>query len=246
MENSNFIVRVPEPCHEDWNKMKPEEKGRFCNSCSKTVVDFSNKTDYEIKKVLDENPKGHVCGHFKKTQLDRPLNYKIDFKNLPKNISTTKAFAIALFLIFGSILFSCTNEKDQKVNVVGAIEPPPQEIATTGEPMMTYQVPTVVDGLVETNTVEGEVVCRHESFVNGGVGYERVNVIKDSVVGQEVIIETVADRTEYMTMGLMAIEVVQPDTTVTSTDSIIEKNTATQIGDNVISKRTDLSVYKTR
>src|SRR4051812_39218827 len=140
MENSNFIVRVPEPCQEDWNKMKHEEKGRFCNSCSKTVVDFSNKTDTEIKKVLEENPKGHVCGHFKKSQLDRPLNYKIDLNNLPKNITATKAFAIALFLVFGSILFSCTDEKNQKVNVVGTIEPPPLEMTTTEAQKMQNEI----------------------------------------------------------------------------------------------------------
>ncbi len=239
MENSNFIVRVPEPCHEDWNKMKPEEKGRFCNSCSKTVVDFSNKTDYEIKKVLEESPKGHVCGHFKKTQLDRPLNYKIDLKNLPKNISTTKAFAIALFLVFGSILFSCTNEKDQNVNVVGEIAAVPPVIETTGTPMLTYQAPYLNDSIEEVQTLEGEIVCDIETFVNGGVGYDERTVIKDSIVGEEVIVE-VPDRIEYMTMGLMTIEIVQQDTTVTPTDSTGRK---IQIGDNVISKITDLSVY---
>jgi hypothetical protein len=232
MKNSNFVVRVPEPCHEDWNKMKPEEKGRFCNSCSKTVVDFSNKTDTEIKNILEENPKGHMCGHFKKSQLDRPLNYKLDLANLPRNISTTKVFAIALFLVFGSILFSCTDEKDKKLNVVGIIEPSPTEAVS--------YIPDAVDGLIEANTVEGEIVTR-ESFVKGGIGYERNEVIKDSTIAQEVIVET--EKYEVMTMGLMAIEIVNPDTTVTPTDSTDLKNSKAQIGDNVISKRTDLSVY---
>lgn len=241
MENSNFVVRVPEPCHEDWNKMKPEEKGRFCNSCSKIVVDFSNKTDFEIKKVLDENPKGHVCGHFKKSQLDRPLNYTIDLKNLPRNISTTKAFAIALFLVFGSILFSCTDQKDQNL-VVGVIEPPPQEIVTIGEPTTTVQPLDLIDGLIETNTVEGNIECRTESFVNGGVGYDQIEVIKDSIVGEEVEVvgKSIPEEYEERMMGAMVMQIVYSDPTVTPSDSTTQK---IQIGDNVISKKTDLSIY---
>ncbi len=238
MKENNYTVRVPEPCHEDWNKMLPEEKGRFCNSCSKTVVDFSNKTDYEIKNYLNENSGTKVCGHFKESQLNRPLNYSLNFADLPKNISTTKAFVIALFLVFGSILFSCTNEKDQNVEVVGDIAMP-QEMVTMGAPMLNYEI---VDSLTEVNTVEGEIVCRTESFVNGGVGYEIQDAIQDTIYQvKDSLIPTVTTETIYRTMGIIAVEVVQADTT--STDSLSKENKALQISDNVISKTTDLSVY---
>jgi hypothetical protein len=36
-----FQLQIPEPCHEDWNKMTPVHKGRFCDSCEKAVVDFT-------------------------------------------------------------------------------------------------------------------------------------------------------------------------------------------------------------
>jgi len=146
--------------------MLPEEKGRFCNSCSKTVVDFSNKTDFEIKNYLQENSHTKVCGHFKESQLNRPLNYSLNLNDLPKNISTTKAFVIALFLVFGSILFSCTNEKDQKVNVVGELEMPPQEMVTMGAPMVNYEI---IDSVAEINNLNGEIIFSTESFLNCGV-----------------------------------------------------------------------------
>lgn len=238
MKSNNYIVRVPEPCHEDWNKMLPEEKGRFCNSCSKTVVDFSGKTDFEIKKHLEENNHGKVCGHFKESQLNRPLNYTLNFKDLPKNISTTKAFVIALFLVFGSILFSCTNEKDEKVYLIGELEMPPQEMVTMSAPMVNYEI---IDTISEINTIEGEMVVQTESFVNGGVGYEINEVITDSIVPiKDSLIKS--ETTEvYETLGLIAYEVIRPDTT--SSDSLNKENKIPQIGDNVISKITDLSVY---
>jgi hypothetical protein len=41
-------LQVPVPCHEDWDKMTDAEKGRFCSSCQKTVIDFSKMSDREI------------------------------------------------------------------------------------------------------------------------------------------------------------------------------------------------------
>lgn len=239
MQEPNFIVRIPEPCHEDWNKMKPEEKGRFCNSCSKTVIDFSNKTDNEIKAILDENKNGHLCGHFKKSQIDRPLNYRIDLHNLPRNVNITRTFAIALFLVFGSILFSCTDKKNQKINVVGAIEPARQETVTMGEPMINQEIPTTYTIDEAVCAIEGNVSVL-ETHVNGGIGYEMVDKAVDSIVAPEVIAEAIPDKNNIMTLGMMVVQIEHPDTS--NSDSTTLKHTLA-LGDNIISKRTDLSVY---
>lgn len=70
-------VQIPEPCHEDWNKMNPKEKGRFCGSCEKIVVDFSQMTDIEIVGYFKEYKSEKTCGHFKKSQIDRKLKQPI-------------------------------------------------------------------------------------------------------------------------------------------------------------------------
>ncbi len=34
-------LSIPKPCHEDWAAMTPNEQGRHCAVCAKTVTDFT-------------------------------------------------------------------------------------------------------------------------------------------------------------------------------------------------------------
>lgn len=67
-EPANFKVRIPEPCHEDWTKMQPESNGRFCNSCSKVVVDFTAFTDEELLAYF-QNTQSSICGRIHSHKL---------------------------------------------------------------------------------------------------------------------------------------------------------------------------------
>jgi hypothetical protein len=64
-------ISIPEPCHENWDKMSPNQKGRHCQVCEKTVVDFTSKTDETIVKYFLEH--NNICGRFKNQQLNRPV-----------------------------------------------------------------------------------------------------------------------------------------------------------------------------
>ena len=57
-------VEIKKPCHENWEAMIPNEKGRFCNNCQTTVIDFTNKTPEEIISTLSTTSNQHTCGHF--------------------------------------------------------------------------------------------------------------------------------------------------------------------------------------
>jgi hypothetical protein len=184
MKPSNLIVRVPEPCHEDWNKMLPDEKGKFCLSCNKSVFDFSNKTDTEIKNILLEHKDQKVCGHFKKSQVDRPLNIKVDINKLPANMSMTKFFAIALFVVFGSVLFSCTDKEDKVVGDLAIEIPPPQkesqeEMITMGQAIMPYVPPMVNTDPITCDLTSGE-------FRTAGMVYME-EYIPDSTTTEEYV-----------------------------------------------------------
>lgn len=67
--------------------------GKHCDSCAKTVIDFSFMTDAEIFAVIS-NSKGKICGHFQDNQLNRPIN---------PPVSPRKIFLPALLLTAGLI-----------------------------------------------------------------------------------------------------------------------------------------------
>ena len=64
-------INIPEPCNEGWQNMTPVEKGRFCASCKKTVLDFTYLSDNEIINLVDKND--NLCGRINISQLNRNL-----------------------------------------------------------------------------------------------------------------------------------------------------------------------------
>lgn len=60
-----YRITIPEPCHEDWDKMIPNDNGRFCESCSKNVVDFTTMLPEEIQHFFILNQNKSICGRIK-------------------------------------------------------------------------------------------------------------------------------------------------------------------------------------
>ncbi len=61
--------RIDLPCDEDWEGMKPSEKGRFCDTCTKEVVDFSNQSKASTLFYLLENQGKSICGRLPQQEL---------------------------------------------------------------------------------------------------------------------------------------------------------------------------------
>ncbi len=111
-----YSISIPKPCHEDWNKMTPKDKGRFCNSCVKTVVDFTKMDSCEIQDFINENKNTRICGHFKQSQLDS-INIYIPSQFLEQHQSFHKTFLLALLIIMGTTLMNCTNKNGSKQKI---------------------------------------------------------------------------------------------------------------------------------
>lgn len=86
---------IEEPCHEDWAKMKPEAKGRFCEACSKTVVDFSVMSDFSIVNYMTEKKDESVCGRFRPEQMEKTYSLSVPHRSFSFDL---KAVALGLAL----------------------------------------------------------------------------------------------------------------------------------------------------
>ncbi|MGE8555755.1 MAG: hypothetical protein ACN6OB_17690 [Chryseobacterium jejuense] len=71
-------ITIPKPCHENWDNMSPDEKGRFCSVCSKTVHDFTSFSDEEL--IGSFNVNNNICGRFREDQLGVNLNFSLTNK----------------------------------------------------------------------------------------------------------------------------------------------------------------------
>ena len=117
MKNHN--LKIEKPCHEDWNKMAPNQLGRHCQLCEKTVVDFTKMSSEEIKEYLSNRGNERICGRILKEPVKRipskkeqwfnnqrlRINQKIDF--IPMRIS------LLSILSFLMILFGCNQTTEE-------------------------------------------------------------------------------------------------------------------------------------
>lgn len=65
---SSLTIAVKKPCTEKFTNFSKTDKGGFCKSCNKEVIDFTKIPDNELIRQLSSNKK-NTCGMFKASQL---------------------------------------------------------------------------------------------------------------------------------------------------------------------------------
>lgn len=133
-------IHIPSPCSEDWSKMKIVHRARFCSSCTKNVMDFTQMSREEILTYLLENHNKNVCGHIHRSQLDfSTSDYLVTIERLAK---TTKNTNLAFYLLAFSalVLAGCdtpsnaqTNPKDS-ISIVEMVQDTTQKQTTICPP----------------------------------------------------------------------------------------------------------------
>lgn len=131
----NHKITIPKPCHENWDKMTPNENGRFCMSCSKTVIYFTTMLPEEIQQFFIQNKNQKVCGRFKNSQLET-ITIQIPNHILYSQTHYHKIFLLALFIAMGTTLFSCADKegKKKKIEKIEVTKTTPTESIMVGEP----------------------------------------------------------------------------------------------------------------
>lgn len=74
MASKTFIqLQIADPCHEAWEDMTPQSRlERHCQSCQRSVVDFSGMTDAQVVSYFKTLTQP-VCGKFQGHQLGRTM-----------------------------------------------------------------------------------------------------------------------------------------------------------------------------
>lgn len=175
---TKYKITIPEPCQEDWNAMTPNDKGRFCSSCAKTVIDFSVMLPDEIDSFFIQNYTKNICGRFKKTQLDN-LVIQIPSYVLHSQTQYHKIFLLALFITMGTTLCSCSDKKGnkQKIDTIEIVEKvvktEDSSSTLTSNPKKNIKKPSVavveIYDLVETITAGNGYSQIIEPTIAGGI-----------------------------------------------------------------------------
>lgn len=115
MPHKKIQISIPKPCSEDWSKMTPTERGRFCAMCTKEVVDFTKMSDEQLAKYISHS-ENSICGHIRKNQLNRA----IDILGEPKSQIQCRPWfeRILAATVFLFTLGSVKGQSQPNVNVV--------------------------------------------------------------------------------------------------------------------------------
>lgn len=94
-------MKIENPCHENYKAMRPSADGRFCQSCQKVVVDFTNMTERQIKHYFQNSRAEQVCGRFKSVQLNEGNKLERFIWQLKEGIQTKIRFTPARVAFLG-------------------------------------------------------------------------------------------------------------------------------------------------
>jgi len=187
-------LQVPTPCHENWENMTATEKGRFCASCQKQVIDFSNKSDREVAMFFKKPSTGSVCGRFMEDQLNRDieipkkripwLKYFFQFL-IPAFFISYRATAQGKVKVISNVPNAWQNKK-LKQKIVSEIC-----TRTVGDTSVNYAPKNDIEVALKTPQILNTV----SSAIMGGISFKSLSSIKGKVVdhsGNPIAFATVA------------------------------------------------------
>lgn len=162
---STLTISVKEPCKEKFSNFSKTEKGGFCQSCEKEVIDFTNFSDNELINYLSQGNK-KACGMFKASQLK---TYETNSLQTMNNSMLHKGIAMMGF----SLLALCATEV--KGQETASIAPPIEVVSTDIMGDISY-----VQTIQEKHTVTGTIIDENNEPLPG------VNVVlKGTTVGTQ-------------------------------------------------------------
>jgi len=189
-----MILKIAEPCHENWENMLEAEKGRFCNVCSKDVVDFTHYSDAEIIDYFEQlksKPSASICGRFKAKQIEVPLKkIEVPLNSFYKLKNSTHQFLWMMLFIIGVFSVSCNEgikqgkiESSVKVETVDSLlgQKSNEEVQLMGDTIIVEQPKkySAPEKYIKGEVME-EILVMGEPMIMGGITIPE-NMIKEPV-----------------------------------------------------------------
>jgi hypothetical protein len=164
-------IFIPDPCHENWNKMTRVEKGRFCQSCQKKVFDFRNAKLSDVEFVF-KKLNGNVCGTFYEDQINQDLKYTYLEKR--SRLNKFRLYLAAYFATLWLKMFSGGNIQGQDIS-----------ISTFNTSTNTYNFD---DALLKSDSI-----CKVKGVING-IDFKASNIkFRITTENREVILSSNTD-----------------------------------------------------
>jgi hypothetical protein len=95
-----FQIKNTFACSENWDKMNPTEKGKFCKVCTKEVIDFTVLSKDEIVAVFKKNNYQALCARAYSTQLST-IYFEDSLENVSWNLPFWQKFLLVFLVCFG-------------------------------------------------------------------------------------------------------------------------------------------------
>lgn len=192
MTSNQAKIVLTNPCSESWDSMQTDDVGRFCQSCQKSVIDFTSKSDDEIQEFLKDKQKEKLCGRFYIQQIER-IRIEIDPNLLVSRIPFWQKFLVVLLVCFGPDLMGydfvfAQTETDsipvQTEQVDSLAVTPPVEADTTldamADTLLEISAPMIAE--IEWETISAGRLITQYMIMGDFVVQERKEYYKESKI----------------------------------------------------------------
>jgi len=112
-------IQINDPCHENWENMSLADKGRFCDVCSKVVVDFTSYSDEQLLDYFSSRQNGRekLCGRFTSDKVFVPKKIVVHERSYYQLNNGIQRFLWLLLVSLGFMVVSC-GEDNPKGKVI--------------------------------------------------------------------------------------------------------------------------------
>lgn len=183
--SKHLTLHVNDPCSESWKQMTPNQQGRHCMSCAKTVVDFTQMNDLELMDWWkNKKQEERTCGRFREDQLQREMPLPL----VNQQTWWRKAIAFAAVLLFGGVSLFGQSSNTSNGIIEGTIYSPDKEEPIIGANIVVYSKGVIVVGT--TTDLDGKYRLGLSKFQNleevkvevSYLGYENYEIELDALV----------------------------------------------------------------